>query len=181
MREVSVIGAGMVKFGKYLNTLTTPRFMQFALREHLRTHRPRLLFVGYGDTDLWAHLGRYDLVLETAHSVDRFVGELWNAFQAIPAYRDRTTFILTADHGRGSGPVQWKEHGVAEPGSEDIWLAVLGPDTAPLGERHGVAELTQSQLAATVAALLGRDFAAASPGAAAPVTAVLAAPAAAFR
>ncbi len=152
-------------------------FMQHALRAHLRQHHPRLLFVGYGDTDLWAHMRRYDLVLETAHSFDRFVGELWKQLQAIPQYRDRTTFIITADHGRGSGAVQWQEHGVAEPGSEDIWLAVIGPDTAPLGERRDVPEIRQSQVAATVAALLGRDFVAAVPAAAAPVTAVLAAPA----
>ena len=150
-------------------------FLHVALRDHLRRHRPRVLFVGYGDTDLWAHMGRYDLVLETAHSFDQFVGDLWHEFQALPEYRDRTTLILTADHGRGSGREDWKEHGVAQPGSENIWLAVMGPDTAPLGERHDVADLTQSQVAATIAAFLGRDFRDAAPAAAAPVREVLAA------
>jgi Type I phosphodiesterase / nucleotide pyrophosphatase len=154
-------------------------FLHLALRDHLQAHHPRVLFVGYGDTDLWAHMGRYDLVLETAHSFDQFIGELWRELQALPQYRDSTTFILTADHGRGSGPEAWKEHGVEQPGSENIWLAVMGPDTAPLGERHDVPELTQAQVAATVAAFLGQDFRGAAPAAAAaaPIAEVLPAPA----
>jgi len=154
-------------------------FVHVALRDHLATHRPRVLFVGYGDTDLWAHMGRYDLVLETAHRFDAYVAELWQQLERLPEYRGRTTLILTADHGRGSGPVDWREHGTAQPGSESIWLAVMGPDTAPLGERRDVPELTQSQIAATIAAFLGQDFRSAMPSAAAPVRAVLGPPPAA--
>ena len=29
--------------------------------------RPRVLFVGYGDTDNYQHMGRYDSFLDTAH------------------------------------------------------------------------------------------------------------------
>ncbi len=144
-------------------------FVHVALREHLHAHRPRVLFVGYGDTDLWAHMGRYDAVLETAHGFDAYVGELWRQMQALPQYRGRTTLILTADHGRGSGRADWKEHGVEQPGSESIWLAIIGPDTPPLGERHDVAVVTQGQVAATVAALLGRDFHGAHAGTAPPL------------
>ena len=55
---------------------------------------------------------------------------------ALPAYRDQTTFIITTDHGRGSGLVEWKEHGVEEKGSENIWIAVLGPGHAAAGRAH---------------------------------------------
>jgi hypothetical protein len=140
--------------------------LHVVLREHLRKQHPRVLFVGYGDTDLWQHMGRYDAFLETAHSFDRFVEDLWQQMQSMPQYRNQTTFIITADHGRGSGPVDWKDHGVAQPGSANIWIGVLGPDTAPLGERNHIADVTQSQIAATVAALLGRDFRAFKPAAA---------------
>lgn len=145
-------------------------FLHVALRDHLQSHHPRVLFVDYGDVDLWAHMGRYDLVLETAHNFDQFVGELWNKMQAIPQYRDNTTFVLTADHGRGSGAVDWKDHGVGQPGSENIWIAILGPDTLPLGERRNIPDLVQGQIAATVAALVGQDFRAFKPSAAAPLT-----------
>jgi hypothetical protein len=69
--------------------------------------------------------------------------------------------------------VDWKDHGVDQKGSENIWIAVIGPDTPPLGERHNVASVTQSQIAATIAALLGEDYGAAVPKAAKPLLDVL--------
>jgi DNA mismatch repair protein MutH len=93
--------------------------------------------------------------------------------QAMPEYRGTTTFIITCDHGRGSGLSEWKEHGVEEKGSENVWIAVIGPDTSPLGERTHAAPVTQSQIAATVAALLGKDYHAAVPKAAVPIADVL--------
>ena len=132
-----------------------------------------MLFVGYGETDNWAHQGRYDLVLHSAHHFDQFVAELWNTLQALPQYKNTTTFIITTDHGRGSGPSEWKEHGVEEKGSENIWIAVMGPDTAPLGERANTPEVHQAQIAATVAALLGQDYRQGVPAAAPPLSEVI--------
>jgi hypothetical protein len=150
-------------------------FLQIPLLDYVRTGKPRALFVGYGETDNWAHQGRYDLVLDSAQRVDGFVAELWKTMQAMPQYHGTTTFIITADHGRGSGPVEWKEHGVEEKGSENVWIAVMGPDTAPLGERTRLAPVTQAQIAATVAALLGKDYRRAVPAAAPAIADVLAA------
>jgi hypothetical protein len=148
-------------------------FMQVPLIESFAKQQPRVLFVGYGETDNWAHAGRYDLVLHSAHAFDQFVAELWNTLQALPAYKDQTTFIISTDHGRGGGLTQWKEHGVEEKGSENIWIAVMGPDTAPLGERAQTAMVQQAQIAATLAALLGKDYRQAVPQAAPPLTEVV--------
>jgi hypothetical protein len=150
----------------------TDAMLRIALKEHLQTHKPRVLFVGYGDVDLWQHMGRYDAFLETAHTFDQFVADLWRQMQALPAYRGKTTFIVTADHGRGGG-ADWRDHGVKQPGSDQIFIGVLGPDTRPLGERHQVPEVLQSQIAATVAAFLGENFASFKPGAGKPLTDVL--------
>jgi hypothetical protein len=149
-------------------------FLQISLLDYVRAGQPRVLFVGYGETDNWAHQGRYDLVLDSAHRFDAFVKQLWDTMQAMPRYHGTTTFIITTDHGRGSGPAQWKEHGVEQKGSENIWIAVIGPDTAALGERTHVAPVTQAQIAATVAALVGKDYRAAVPKAAPSISAVLA-------
>ncbi len=149
--------------------------LQIPLVDYIKTAQPRILFVGYGETDNWAHQGRYDLVLDSAHRMDHFVQQLWETMQAMPQYHGTTTFIVTTDHGRGSGPTEWKEHGVKEKGSENVWIAVLGPDTAPLGERSHAAPVTQSQIAATVAALVGRDYRHDVPQAAPAITGVLSA------
>ena len=147
--------------------------LQISLLDYVKAAHPRVLFVGYGETDNWAHQGRYDLVLDSAHRFDYFVRQLWDTLQAMPQYQGNTTFIITTDHGRGSGLTEWKEHGVAEKGSENIWIAVLGPDTAPLGERTHIAPVTQAQIAATVAAFAGKDYHRDVPKAALPIDDVL--------
>jgi tetratricopeptide (TPR) repeat protein len=147
--------------------------LQVTLLDYVKSAKPRVLFVGYGETDNWAHQGRYDLVLDSAHRFDHFVKQLWDTMQAIPEYHDSTTFIITTDHGRGSGQSEWKEHGVEQKGSENIWIAVMGPDTAPLGERSHVGPVTQAQIAATVAAFVGKDYRAAVPRAARPIDGVM--------
>ena len=143
--------------------------LQISLLDYVKTGQPRVLFVGYGETDNWAHQGRYDLVLESAHRFDYFVKELWDTMQALPKYRGHTTFMITTDHGRGSGPTEWKEHGAEEKGSENIWIAVMGPDTQPRGERQNIAPVAQAQIAATVAAFVGKDYHAAEPKSAPPI------------
>jgi len=139
--------------------------MQLAAKEYIRLRKPRLLFVGYGETDEWAHGRRYDLTLRSLHQVDAFVADLWSFMQGIRQYRGRTTFIITTDHGRGSGADDWTSHGEGVDGAEDIWMAIIGPDTPALGERLGGERVTQSQVAATIAALLGKEdaYRAASP------------------
>jgi hypothetical protein len=148
-------------------------FMQIPLLERLASAHPRVVFVGYGETDNWAHAGRYDLVLRSAHAFDQYVEQLWNTVQSVPSYKGRTTFIITCDHGRGSGLVDWKEHGVDQKGSDNIWIAVIGPDTPPLGERTNIAPVIQAQIAATMAALLGKDYPHEVPSAAPPISEVL--------
>ncbi len=143
--------------------------LQETLLGYVAAKKPRLLFVGYGETDEWAHNGRYDLVLQSAHNVDAYIRELWTAMQAMPEYKDQTTFLITTDHGRGDGPEFWKHHDWNVDGAENMWIAVLGPDTPPLGERRNAARVTQGQIAATAAALLGRDWRAQNPKAAPPL------------
>jgi hypothetical protein len=138
-------------------------FTFHAAHDYLRRERPRAMYIAFGETDEWAHEGRYDHYLRSARHVDRFVETLWETAQSLPQYRDQTTFIITTDHGRGTDNVSWKNHGQAVKGSGSIWLAVLGPDTPPLGERTNCATVTQSQVAATVAAFLGEDFNAFNP------------------
>jgi phosphopentomutase len=154
--------------------VTYDSFLFHAVADHLKHRQPRLVFVGFGETDEWAHAGRYDLYLTAAHHMDDFVRRLWEQAQSMPEYREKTTFIITADHGRGSGPVDWKSHGEEIANSEGDWIAVIGPDTPPAGERTQTEAHTQSQIAATLAALLGEDYHAAFLQSGAPIAEILA-------
>ena len=141
--------------------------------EYLKKHQPRVMYLSLGETDEWAHAGKYADYLRATKLVDSYLRELWQTLQSISKYRGNTTVVFLPDHGRGEAPVEWKSHGQKIPDSKYIWMAFLGPDTAPLGERTKTAPVTQSQIAATVAALLGEDYTAAVPKAGKPITDVL--------
>lgn len=144
---------------------------QGAAAEHLARHKPRVLYIGLGETDEWAHGRRYDLYLEAARQGDRALADLWATIQATPGYANKTALVLTTDHGRGVTPADWTSHGPKVEGAEFLWVAVLAPGVTPaLGVRADVAT-TQSQVAATIARLLGEDFTAFAPRAAAPLPA----------
>jgi hypothetical protein len=178
------VGEGLSEKEQLINTLMgeTPAmwegccfdsFMFHAALEHFKRRRPRVLYIGLGETDEFAHEGRYDQYLFSAHRVDRYLKTLWETVQSLPDYRDATTMIVSTDHGRGGAPVEWKSHGANIKGSERIWIGVLGPDTPVLGERTNIAAVTQSQIAATLATLLGFDYSAFAPRSAPPIDSVL--------
>jgi len=141
--------------------------------EYVKYAKPRLLFIGLGETDDWAHSGSYPEYLNAAHRSDVYLATLWNLVQTLPEYKDKTTLIVLPDHGRGNG-AHWTDHGKKIPESSQTWMAFLGPDTNPLGEREAGTLVTESQVAATIAALLGEDYHSAVPASAAAIADVLA-------
>jgi hypothetical protein len=141
----------------------------YSALEHVKARRPRVVYISFDQTDDFAHEGRYLDVLRQARQLDAFLRALWEFAQANVPYRDKTTLLVSTDHGRGNAPSEWKNHGAKVEGAEFIWIAAIGPDTAALGERANIAPLTQSQLAATLAALLGEDYGAAMPNAGKPI------------
>jgi hypothetical protein len=170
----------------------TPRYWEnepfdplpfYTALEYLKSQKPRVLYVSLGETDEWAHQGEYASYLEAAHRADDYLRVLWETVQSMPNYRGHTTLIFSPDHGRGPGLESWRNHGQSAPApqrnwpglpeSRQIWMVFLGPDTPALGERTYVAPVLQTQLAATVAALLGEDYDQDVPRAGKPIADVL--------
>jgi hypothetical protein len=142
-----------------------------AAMECLRVDKPRVMYVMLGEGDEWAHRGRYDLYLDATQRADRFVRRLWETLQSLPEYKGTTALLLTTDHGRGATTKDWTDHGRKVPAAEWTWFAAIGAGVAPLGVREDVI-VTASQLAGTIAALLGQDYSTASPTAAPPLPGV---------
>lgn len=140
---------------------------------HLRTRQPRVLYIAFDETDDWAHDSRYDRVLEALNHIDAYLSELWSFLQREPAYRDRTALIITVDHGRGDTPVDWRDHGRKTAGSENIWMAFVGPDWPRRGEWQSSEPIYQNQVAATLAQALGLDYAEQNPTAGRPIAQLL--------
>jgi hypothetical protein len=146
----------------------------YTAMEYLKEKKPRILYLSLGETDDWAHAGNYKEYLNAAHRADDYVRVLWETVQSMPEYRGNTTLIFSPDHGRGKAEHnKWRDHGEKLPDSKYIWIAFLGPDTAALGERSHIAAVTQNQIAATLAALLGEDYPADVPKAGKPIVDVL--------
>ena len=126
--------------------------------EYLRNFKPRVLYIAFSETDDWAHQRRYDRYLDYIHLFDSYLERLWSLLQSMDEYRNNTTLIITTDHGRPHDPKAWVEHGAGMPGSEAIWIAIIGPGVPHRGEVAASSPVTQSDIAATALKVLGLDY-----------------------
>ena len=130
--------------------------------EAMKSRKPELIYIGYGDIDELAHMGDYRLYLEGARTFDNFLKEIWEYIQSDPFYKDQTTLIITCDHGRGCGKVKaddWRDHGTNTTGSGETWFMAIGKDIPALGEISGDRQYYNNQVAATIADFLQIPFA----------------------
>ena len=125
--------------------------------EYLKEKNPRILYLAFDETDDFAHGGRYSDYLNSAHYTDEFLRKLWDWVQHNPVYKDKTTILVTCDHGRGEGSAKWKDHGSNTANSNQTWFIALGPDTPAIGEiKEG--QYYNNQYAKTIAALVEFDY-----------------------
>jgi len=150
------------------NTRLDAFTFRFAMDYLTRAH-PRVLYIAFDETDDWAHDGHYDLVLNALRRTDMYLRTLWTALQADPQYRDKTTLIVTTDHGRGRTSEDWRKHGKDVAGAGEIWFAIASPDSARRGLWRNPPPLFQNQIAATIASLLGLDYLEQNPAAGKPI------------
>lgn len=125
--------------------------------EYIKARHPRLFYLALGEPDDWSHARRYDRLLDYLHICDGYLRELWETLQSDNFYRDRTTVIITTDHGRGIRPSDWVKHGKGVQGSEDVFVAIFGPDTPKSGEVVDHPTVYLADVAATLMQYLGLD------------------------
>lgn len=134
-------------------------FTHHYMLEYMKKHRPRVIYIAYGETDDFAHDGRYDHYLKSAYQTDQWIKELWEYIQSDPFYKDKTSLVITTDHGRGTSPAgEWTSHGNTIIGANEIWAAAIGPNVPAKGVLENGELLFQSQIAKTVAKILGYDY-----------------------
>lgn len=132
--------------------------------EYMKANKPKLIHFGFGDTDEFAHAGQYDYYLDAAQKTDAWIGELWKYIQSDPHYANKTTLIITTDHGRGSAKDgAWRDHGSEIPGADAIWIAAIGPSVRPVGKVAVPTQYHQGQIAASIARMFGKEFKSSHP------------------
>ncbi len=102
--------------------------------DYLKTKQPKVLYIAYGETDEWAHEGKYKAYLHAAAQVDKYIQEIWNYVQSNVKYKGNTILLITTDHGRGIGN-EWTNHNSKTQHSNETWFAIMGPGIPALGVR----------------------------------------------
>ena len=139
-------------------------FTHYAALEYLKTRKPRVLYIAYGETDEWAHHGYYRAYLDAARQVDQWIKQLWNFVQSDPHYKNKTVLFITTDHGRGdTNKDEWTSHGKRIVDAYEMWFAVMGTGVSAGGEQKNSMQLYQDQFAQTMAKLLGYTYKAKHP------------------
>lgn len=125
--------------------------------EYMKRKHPDIVYIAYGETDDFAHDGNYQAYLNSAHSTDAFLRELWEHTQEDPYYKGQTTFVLTTDHGRGTQPLDtWRSHGADIDGADQVWLIMYGAHIDGKGEVREEEQLYSTKVVKNIKSLTER-------------------------
>ncbi|NLI40710.1 MAG: sulfatase-like hydrolase/transferase [Caldisericales bacterium] len=100
------------------------------LSELLLTTRPKLVYAILPHVDSVGHSGDYRKYTESISHADELIWKIWQQIQFNPDYKDKTTLIITTDHGRHAEGVRdgFKSHGDSCEGCRHTYCVMIGPD-----------------------------------------------------
>jgi hypothetical protein len=168
-------------------TVRNDSFTHHYAMSYFKREKPRVLFISYGETDDFAHDGKYDEYIFAANRTDRFIREIWEMVQETEGFKDNTDLFITVDHGRGDDPIETWQHHASQTsvtgymsslanyeegivGSDAVWMAAMGPGI-PNSKLINTGDdcLSSHRIAATLLELLGRDYRDFEPDMGAPI------------
>jgi hypothetical protein len=125
------------------------------VKQALTLYHPRLMLVNFKQPDAAGHAADSAAYLQGIVDTDYFVWQIWEQIQSDPLYKDKTTLIVTNDHGRHTaGHLDgFISHTDTCDGCKHIEFFALGPDFKKnyiSNIHHG-----QTDIAQTVAYLMG--------------------------
>jgi hypothetical protein len=117
-------------FMAHARTLSSPDELSVYIAKRLmKQESPSLLWITMHDMDI-AHSGAYSLYIEGIRRTDRLCGEIWEAVQNEPEYKDNTTLFILPDFGRDSdydaGGNGFQHHRTGDAASRTTWMMALG-------------------------------------------------------
>jgi hypothetical protein len=131
----NILKLSLDDFTAHARSLASPDELSvYIARQLMRQYSPSLLWITLHDIDI-AHSGAYSLYIDGIRRSDRLCAEIWQAIQADPEYKGRTTMFILPDFGRdsdiSSGGNGFQHHRTGDALSRTTWMMVLGP-----GVRH---------------------------------------------
>lgn len=120
----------------------------------LQVLKPRLLLVNFKDPDAYGHANNYAGYLAAIQQTDAYIATIWNYLQSDPQYKDKTTLIVTNDHGRHLDGISngFVSHGDGCDGCRHIEFFAISPDFRKNQVIHTAYE--QIDITATISELL---------------------------
>lgn len=117
----------------------------------IEANAPSFLLLYLSDVDHQGHGGNWEAYLSAIAVADSIVGALWDHLATLPKYADKTTMLVTNDHGRHD--YNFRGHGDDCVGCRTIELLAVGPDIKP----GTVSTVTRSipDIVPTIGELLG--------------------------
>jgi hypothetical protein len=120
--------------------------------EYFRNARPALFHIGLGDTDEYGHRGDYLSYLDALRRADSVIGAVADILATMGDDGDKTTVIVTPDHGRNS---DFDNHGTLRPESGRTFLIAFGARIVPRGVGCPARDITLADIAPTIRVLMG--------------------------
>ncbi len=97
------------------------------LKYLLQQYKPKIAIANIPRTDIEGHANNWDNYLASIRYADSMCVVLWNVIQSDPVLKNKTTMIITNDHGRHPG--DFTSHGDGCDGCRHIMCLFVGPDT----------------------------------------------------
>lgn len=96
----------------------------------LAINQPKLMLIAFKDPDYYAHQSDSMGYINGIRRTDQYIGVIWDYIQNSPIYKDKTTLIVTNDHGRHLDgiPGGYTGHGDNCQGCRHIEFFALSPD-----------------------------------------------------
>lgn len=95
----------------------------------MNEEQPDFMWIYLADVDHAGHSGDWNYYTTTLRRADSIIGVLWNHVQTLPYYKDKTTMIVTNDHGRHDNQHGgFQNHGCSCEGCRRIQFLAVGPN-----------------------------------------------------
>ncbi|UHO37915.1 alkaline phosphatase family protein [Chryseobacterium capnotolerans] len=98
-------------------------------KEVMAKYSPNVMVINLKDVDSYGHANNWNEYIKAIKTTDASIKEIWDYIQSLPAYKDKTTLIVSNDHGRhidvNGG---FAEHGDDCAGCRHIEFFAMGPD-----------------------------------------------------
>lgn len=124
-------------------------------KEVMSKYSPNIIVINLKDVDSYGHANNWNEYIKAIKTTDASIKEVWDYIQSLPAYKDKTTLIVSNDHGRHiDANGGFAEHGDDCAGCRHIEFFAMGPDFKK-NTTISTGNYEQIDIASTMAELLG--------------------------